>query len=244
MHPALSTYRVDLLTKSFPTLKQQLQQQHQQQQPQQRQPATDQAPAGHDSMSQPVLFDDTSYFTEPWFNMEGASMQLPEQLVSSWHDADVSSDLSLPPPNPYLPCDFSIKHQQMQQQEQQPLQPQQPCQQQQSKQQQQQDGNVHTQLMETGNGHYVRMYLQSPASQGSEAAALDADCSYSSVDSWLAGLGLDVVLSAPPTLVVDQPGNTLTQCLAHTHIMAIMNISQYGLAAVATMLFLSWAVHI
>jgi hypothetical protein len=48
-------------------------------------------------------------FTEPWFGMEAASMRVPEKLTRSWAAGEVASDLGLPPRNPYIPSDFSLR---------------------------------------------------------------------------------------------------------------------------------------
>jgi hypothetical protein len=95
MQPTSSNYRIDLLTKSFSTLKQQLIQQQQQQQ-------SDAGAAAVEALH------------EPWFGMEAVKWQVPQTLTVDWAAADVSADLGLPPPNPYIPTDFTVKPDQQQ----------------------------------------------------------------------------------------------------------------------------------
>ncbi|KAI8472962.1 MAG: Metalloenzyme, LuxS/M16 peptidase-like protein [Monoraphidium minutum] len=47
-------------------------------------------------------------FTEPWFGMDAAALTLPAALTAGWAEAAVAPDLGLPPPNPYIPSDFSL----------------------------------------------------------------------------------------------------------------------------------------
>ena len=46
---------------------------------------------------------------EPWFDMAAVSWELPDDLTSSWATGDISTDLALPPHNPYVPTDFTLK---------------------------------------------------------------------------------------------------------------------------------------
>ena len=46
--------------------------------------------------------------TEPWFGMEAVTLELPAWLTESWAAAPVPPELALPPPNPYIPSDFSL----------------------------------------------------------------------------------------------------------------------------------------
>ncbi|KAF5827025.1 Metalloenzyme, LuxS/M16 peptidase-like protein [Dunaliella salina] len=98
MHPINSSYRLDLLTKEYEPLKQQLVQQADTQtgllQPA---AARGQAPLK------------VSIETEPWFNMESAWVQVPDELCRTWATSPPPPSLKLPPPNPYIPTDFTIK---------------------------------------------------------------------------------------------------------------------------------------
>ena len=89
MQCSSSNYRIDLLTKSFDSIKHKLSTQQQQQQ---------EGTGGH-----------VATLHEPWFNMEAVRWQLPDDIIGSWASADVSSDLALPPANPYVPTDFTLK---------------------------------------------------------------------------------------------------------------------------------------
>ncbi|KAL6756038.1 hypothetical protein V8C86DRAFT_3157294 [Haematococcus lacustris] len=75
MHPSLSAYRIDLLTRSFEEVKAVL-------------------GAGWAGPLQQAH--------EPWFNMDAA-------WVESWAKPFAPPELRLPPPNPYLPTDFTVK---------------------------------------------------------------------------------------------------------------------------------------
>jgi hypothetical protein len=85
MQPTSSNYRIDLLTKSYSTLAPQLQQQQQQQS------------------------GGLTPLHEPWFDMQAIQWQLPADVIAGWASADVSTDLALPPPNPFVPTDFTLK---------------------------------------------------------------------------------------------------------------------------------------
>jgi hypothetical protein len=97
MNPARSSFRIDLLTKSYTAIKQQLQQ-----------AAADPGSwlsTGNSSSSSSRVQD----FTEPWFKMDALSVNLPESLIGGWAESAVADDLALPPPNPYIPSDFELK---------------------------------------------------------------------------------------------------------------------------------------
>jgi secreted Zn-dependent insulinase-like peptidase len=96
MHPANSSFRIDLLTKSYAAIKQQLQQ-----------AAAD--PSSWLSNSSSSSSCGVQDFTEPWFKMDALSVKLPESLTGGWADSAVADDLALPPPNPYIPSDFELK---------------------------------------------------------------------------------------------------------------------------------------
>lgn len=104
MDPVNSSYRIDLLTKSFSELKEQLLAQH-----------VSAQDNNSSSGTSSGLFTSSSNegavrtLTEPWFNMEAVSVQLAEQLTASWHQAEPADDLALPPQNPYIPSDFELK---------------------------------------------------------------------------------------------------------------------------------------
>jgi hypothetical protein len=104
MHPSSSNYRIDLLTKSFSSTQQQL---------------TQLAVVQGGTMSD---------VHEPWFNMQAVRWQLPEIVISGWCKSvtngceqagaaaaaaeggeDGGDGLAFPPPNPYIPVDFSLK---------------------------------------------------------------------------------------------------------------------------------------
>jgi hypothetical protein len=89
MQCSSNNYRIDLLTKSFDSIKEKLTTQQQQQQ---------EGTGGH-----------VATLHEPWFNMEAVRWQLPDDIIGGWASADVSSDLALPPANPYVPTDFTLK---------------------------------------------------------------------------------------------------------------------------------------
>jgi hypothetical protein len=95
MHPASSSFRIDLLTKSYAAIKQQLQD------------------AAADPSSWLSSRSNSSAgvqeFTEPWFKMDALSVKLPDSLTGSWAGSAVADDLALPPPNPYIPSDFELK---------------------------------------------------------------------------------------------------------------------------------------
>jgi hypothetical protein len=99
MHPVNSSYRIDLLTKAYPHLTQQLQQQQ----------GTAAAATTGTAAGAGLTWPSVEIFTEPWFEMQGACAELPQQLRDSWAEAAVDPELALPPPNPYLPSDFSLK---------------------------------------------------------------------------------------------------------------------------------------
>lgn len=83
MQPTSSNYRIDLLTKSYSTLAPQLEQQQQ------------------SGCLTPLH--------EPWFDMQAIRWQLPADVITDWASADVSTDMALPPPNPFVPTDFTLK---------------------------------------------------------------------------------------------------------------------------------------
>jgi hypothetical protein len=110
MHPSSSNYRVDLLTKSFSSTQQQL---------------TQLAAVQGGTMSD---------VHEPWFNMQAVRWQLPESVTSGWSNGVTNGcvtcvtgpgaaeqagsaaaaggegeGLAFPPPNPFIPTDFSLK---------------------------------------------------------------------------------------------------------------------------------------
>jgi hypothetical protein len=94
MHPASSSFRIDLLTKSYTAIKQQLQQ-----------AAADPGSWLNPGSSSSGVQD----FTEPWFKMDALSVKLPDSLTGGWAESAVADDLALPPPNPYIPSDFELK---------------------------------------------------------------------------------------------------------------------------------------
>lgn len=108
------SYRIDLMTTEFKTAMQQLKER--------KLPlpggAAAAAPAGAvngaaSGAANGAAADGTAngalgVYTEPWFGMEAASLRLPEELTRSWAEAEASADLALPPPNPYIPSDFSL----------------------------------------------------------------------------------------------------------------------------------------
>jgi len=109
MRPTNNSYRIDLLTKSFSTLKQQLLKQHGHIDTTTPPPA---AANGTDSSTTAAAAageGSVSAVHEPWFDMDAVKWQLPESLTGSWASADVSADLALPPPNPFVPTDFTLK---------------------------------------------------------------------------------------------------------------------------------------
>ena len=119
MDAVTSDYRIDLLTHAFAEMKQKLipqQDQEQQKQqsppPQQQQQQQQQANGVKALPSEPstAVFQDCTFFTEPWFKLEAGSAPLPEQLVRSWMEAERAHELTLPPQNPYIPSDFSLRN--------------------------------------------------------------------------------------------------------------------------------------
>lgn len=81
LHPASASYRVDLLTKQHAQLKEGLAQ----------------------------LLPGSTHIREPWFDMEAVSAQLPQDMCSTWATQQAAQDLRLPPPNPYVATDFSLR---------------------------------------------------------------------------------------------------------------------------------------
>jgi hypothetical protein len=172
--PLAGSYRVDLLTNDFKGLTEQLldgklPRLEGGQQPDSQQ-GQDQAAAGAKGAA------GARVFTEPWFGMEGAALRLPEQLTGSWAEAKVAADLALPPPNPYIPSDFSLCADAVGA----------PAPPQNGVPPQQQNGG----LSPSPRGGA----LVGEASQGALEGWQDA------------AMGLAVVLASPPALVLDEPG--------------------------------------
>lgn len=46
---------------------------------------------------------------EPWFEMPALAMPLPESLSNAWATQSIDPTLRLPPVNPYVPTDFSLR---------------------------------------------------------------------------------------------------------------------------------------
>jgi secreted Zn-dependent insulinase-like peptidase len=81
LHPASASYRVDLLTKQHAQLKEGL----------------------------ALLLPGSTTIREPWFDMEAVSAQLPQEMCSTWATQQAAEDMRLPPPNPYVATDFSLR---------------------------------------------------------------------------------------------------------------------------------------
>ncbi|WIA17248.1 hypothetical protein OEZ85_014121 [Tetradesmus obliquus] len=96
MQPASSSFRIDLLTKSYAAVQQQLQEA--------AADPTSWLSSGDSSSSSRV-----QGFTEPWFKMDALLVKLPDSLTGGWAESAVADDLALPPPNPYIPSDFELK---------------------------------------------------------------------------------------------------------------------------------------
>ncbi|GAX76258.1 hypothetical protein CEUSTIGMA_g3702.t1 [Chlamydomonas eustigma] len=123
MKPEGCSYRIDLLTKSYNKVKEQLS-----------------ALASSSSSSARSV-------VEPWFQLESVCMEIPPSMSAGWSVQDVSPQLHLPPPNPYLPTDFTLR-----------------------------------------------------------ASADDHNLEVETNTKLASTLGLPVVLAAPPTLVLEEPG--------------------------------------
>ncbi|GFR39667.1 hypothetical protein Agub_g138, partial [Astrephomene gubernaculifera] len=60
---------------------------------------------------------------EPWFGLEVTSLELPPDLVRGWAQQPPLPELALPPRNPYLPQDFSLRCEDPEQQQPAPAPP-------------------------------------------------------------------------------------------------------------------------
>jgi hypothetical protein len=98
MQPGSSSFRIDLLTKSYAAIKQQLQE-----------AAADPSSWLGSSSNSSNSGSGVQGFTEPWFKLDALSVKLPDSLTGSWAESAVADDLALPPPNPYIPSDFELK---------------------------------------------------------------------------------------------------------------------------------------
>ncbi|MEW5302568.1 MAG: hypothetical protein WDW38_002287 [Sanguina aurantia] len=86
MDPVRGSYRLDVITRDYAKLREQL-----------------------TAATGPLSEGRASVMTEPWFNMEAVSVTIPEGIVQGWATSPALPELHLPPRNPYIPTDFSIK---------------------------------------------------------------------------------------------------------------------------------------
>jgi hypothetical protein len=123
-------------------------------------------------------------FTEPWFAMEALRCPLPDALTQQWAEGDVADELALPPRNPFITTDFTLKAAAAS------------------------DGGC------TTGAAAAEAAGRGGGGAGGEAAAAAA------LPAWvLAGGGgrpahLDCVLSAPPAMIVDEPGVCVCVCVS------------------------------
>jgi hypothetical protein len=209
MHPTNSSYRIDLLTKSYTQLKEQLlQTTHTINTSSSTSGANGAMALGALAGSGPV-----TQLTEPWFGFDAISVPLPDQLTASWASSGEGDELGLPPPNPYIPTDFNLKFtaeaaarpagdsQQKQQQQQ---------------QQQQQPKQLHKKEKEQQQQPAMKVLpgVQDWMLVGDSAAAAD----------------IDSILATPPAMLVDDPGEGCGQGLRCLRMYLYMHTWQLGMS--------------
>jgi hypothetical protein len=81
LDPSSAPYRVDLLTRQYAQLKEGLL----------------------------ALLPGAATTHEPWFDMEALAGPLPQETCDAWGAQQPALDMRLPPPNPYVATDFSLR---------------------------------------------------------------------------------------------------------------------------------------